>query len=67
MLNTASDLIKGPTYHEFGVQSSLLQLFTASLDMLSLVVWSLGGSTQDDVSRVVAVGLDNGGETLLGD
>jgi hypothetical protein len=35
--------------------------------MLSFVVRALGGTSQDNVCRVVTVCLDDGGKTLLGD
>lgn len=35
--------------------------------MLRLVIGTLVRTTKDDVSRIVAVGLNDGGKTLLGD
>jgi hypothetical protein len=35
--------------------------------MLILVVGTLGGTSEDNVGRVVSLGLDDGRETLLGD
>ena len=50
-----------PTYHDFGDQSCLLQFLRTCLDVFCLVIWSLGRTPQDDMCRVVAGCLDDGG------
>jgi len=54
-------------HHDLDGQTGLLQLLACCLDVLGLVVGSLGRAAENYVRRVVADRLDNGGETLLRD
>lgn len=53
--------------HDAGVQAGLGELLASGENVLGGIVGALGRAAQDHVGAVVAVGLDNGRDTLLGD
>lgn len=53
--------------HDGSPTALLLNGLHSIADGIRLVVGALGTTTEDDVDILVAAGLDDGGETLLGD
>jgi hypothetical protein len=54
-------------HHQPRRQPSLAQFLRTSLDVLSRVIRALGAASEDNVREGVSLGLDDGGEALLGD
>lgn len=55
------------TYHDFDRKAGLDELRGGVSDVLGGVVRALSATTEDDVNVGVALGLNDGGETLLAD